>query len=546
MRDPRVSQSIQVLLVEDDPEAVLLIRELLADLKDIPPRVDHVDCLAAAFTHLSRHHYDAILLDLSLPDSQGLDTLSRIQVQAAHLPIVILTVLDDAVLALEALRRGAQDYTIKGRIDGQAILRSLHYAIERKQAEESLRLQAHSLRKRVKELNCLYTISSLIEQFDSSPEHTLQNVVEQIPAGWQYPQATCARITVDNNIYQSAHFRPSTWHQIRPILLQGQEAGCVEVYYDAGQIEPDASPFLAEEEELLKAIAERIGRVIERWQAEENLRRERDLLHRIMTTSPIGITLVDQHGQITFANLPAERILGLSLADITRRTYNAPEWRSTDYEGNPWPEEEQPFRQVMESGQPVYDVHHAIEWPNGQRRLLSINGAPLRNPHGQIDGVVFVIKDVTERIGALQRELGSLDLLSTAPDTSVTAEMFGLTSLRRGQPAAFAELAQQYETILDQTLEQRVYRVEYDTTAALRSMAEYPGNLSAGPRDVIELHTAVLRTKSATTTAQRAQAYAEEGHITALELMGYLVSYYRYRSLVRRIASHSREGTTNE
>lgn len=132
--------------------------------------------------------------------------------------------------------------------------------------------------------------------------------------------------------------------------------------------------------------------------AQEALQQERDLLNTIMTASPIAITLVDREGRITFANPRAELLLGLSRDEITHQTYNSPVWRITDYDGNPFPEEQLPFVRVMATGQPVFNVRHAITWPNGRRVYLSINGMPLFDANGRVSGMVAAFEDVTERV----------------------------------------------------------------------------------------------------------------------------------------------------
>jgi len=137
--------------------------------------------------------------------------------------------------------------------------------------------------------------------------------------------------------------------------------------------------------------------ITERKQVEAALRSERDLLHGIMQTSVAAIVVLDVSGQITFANQQAERVLGLTRADLQQRTYNAVEWRITDFAGAPFPEEQLPFAQVLATGEAVFDVRHAIEWPSGGRRYLSINGAPLRDDSGAIAGVVCLVTDITDQ-----------------------------------------------------------------------------------------------------------------------------------------------------
>jgi PAS domain S-box-containing protein/putative nucleotidyltransferase with HDIG domain len=135
-----------------------------------------------------------------------------------------------------------------------------------------------------------------------------------------------------------------------------------------------------------------------RKKAEEELKHQHDLINRMMETSPIGITMVDTEGRIVFANPQAEQILGLTRDKIRERTYNDPAWCISDFHGNPVPEENLPFARVIRTRQPVYDIRHAIEYPDGRRVLLSINGAPLFDEKGDIDAVVFALSDITQRL----------------------------------------------------------------------------------------------------------------------------------------------------
>jgi DNA-binding response OmpR family regulator len=108
-----------------------------------------------------------------------------------------------------------------------------------------------------------------------------------------------------------------------------------------------------------------------------------------------------------------------------------------------------------------------------------------------------------------------------------TARTFGLRPLGEAAPERFAELVEQYGQLLDRALEQRAYKVDHHVSDALRGLADELGFLRAGPRDVVELHTAALRGRIGPATPQRAQAYVEEARVAILELMGHLVAYYR-------------------
>ncbi len=142
-------KAINVLLLEDNPGDSRLIRELLADSND-KFNLQCVDFLSKGLEYLNSHTVDAVLLDLGLPDSQGLNTLESVRASKAAIPIIVLTGLNDENIAIEALRRGAQDYLIKGSSIGSMLPRVIRYAIERKNAEKELQ---QSLEKFTRALN---------------------------------------------------------------------------------------------------------------------------------------------------------------------------------------------------------------------------------------------------------------------------------------------------------------------------------------------------------------------------------------------------------
>ncbi|MDC4203163.1 MAG: EAL domain-containing protein [Candidatus Manganitrophus sp.] len=140
-------KQINALLIEDNPADARLIREILSDVKGLSL---HLVCSDRISTGMKRFHQgpiDVILLDLSLPDSQGLDSLSRVQTQAPGVPIVILSGLSDEQTAVQAIQKGAQDYLIKGRISGDLLAHAISYAIERKRAAEALRVSEQQYRQ---------------------------------------------------------------------------------------------------------------------------------------------------------------------------------------------------------------------------------------------------------------------------------------------------------------------------------------------------------------------------------------------------------------
>jgi DNA-binding response OmpR family regulator len=129
------------------------------------------------------------------------------------------------------------------------------------------------------------------------------------------------------------------------------------------------------------------------------------------------------------------------------------------------------------------------------------------------------------------REIESLEQFPRLPHAAVAAQSLGLTSLRESLPDLFDELVQHYGDLLDQALEQRVYKVNYQLAESLRALGDQLGFIKAGPRDVVQIHHAALLIKAANVTVSKARAYIEEGRMLILELMGNLVSYYRNYTL---------------
>jgi diguanylate cyclase (GGDEF)-like protein len=133
---------LHVLAVEDNPGDALLVREMFDEAAEGPVLVEHVNRLATGISRLLDARYDCVLLDLSLPDATGLDALDQIRTAAVDVPVIVLSGRADEELARRAVQDGAQDYLVKGQVDGRLLVRSVSYAIERKRAEAQLAHQA--------------------------------------------------------------------------------------------------------------------------------------------------------------------------------------------------------------------------------------------------------------------------------------------------------------------------------------------------------------------------------------------------------------------
>lgn len=145
----------------------------------------------------------------------------------------------------------------------------------RKEAERKLEQATGQLKERVKELDCLYAISRLRDRTDFSLDGTLQLIVELLPPSWQYPKLACARILMEGYQIATEDFVSTEWFLSREIRVGGQKAAVLEICYrdKPPGSETGRDVFLAEEQRLLDAVAERIGKIIEREWMEEDMRR---------------------------------------------------------------------------------------------------------------------------------------------------------------------------------------------------------------------------------------------------------------------------------
>ena len=130
----------------------------------------------------------------------------------------------------------------------------------------------HELTERIKELNCLYGISRIVETDNISLKEILNEAIKIIPLAWQYPKVTCARIRFKRDYFVTANFKETIWKQAENIFVNGRLYGNIEVFYLEEKPQCYEGPFLHEERDLLHAIAERLGHIIERELVKDKLK----------------------------------------------------------------------------------------------------------------------------------------------------------------------------------------------------------------------------------------------------------------------------------
>src|SRR5664279_5412225 len=172
-----------VLLVEDNPGDALLMREMLVEHGANQAEITHVETMGELEKHVAGNTVDVILLDLGLPDAQGLEAVKRAHAAAPRVALVVLTGLDDDILSVQALQEGAQDYLVKGQIDPRGLIRAMRYSIERKIMEDAL------FEAKERAQVTLNSIGDGVICTDVAGNITFLNRVAELITGWAWQDA---------------------------------------------------------------------------------------------------------------------------------------------------------------------------------------------------------------------------------------------------------------------------------------------------------------------------------------------------------------------
>jgi len=209
------NEPIKILLIEDNPADVRLLQEMLTEAKDFSYSLECADRLSAGLSSLYRGGIDVVLLDLSLPDSQGLHTFDQVYAQAPYVPVIIMTITGDEETAVKAVQKGAQDYLFKGQVNGNCLVRSIRYAIERKRTEEELMQYRSHLEELVQERTAQLTTANEqlqgeiikrkgVEESLRAEQQRLFTLLDGLP-GFVYLQAPDYSIRFANRYFRE-HF----------------------------------------------------------------------------------------------------------------------------------------------------------------------------------------------------------------------------------------------------------------------------------------------------------------------------------------------------
>ncbi|MDQ7784183.1 MAG: PAS domain S-box protein [Desulfomonilaceae bacterium] len=259
---------------------------------------------------------------------------------------------------------------------------------ERKMAEEELRRRTRDLSERIKELNCLYGISKLVESEAASPEDMVASILDLVPEASHDPGATCARIVLEDREFKTDNFKETRWKLSSPVTVQGEPIGTLDVCSLKSDRESGKQPFLDEERKLIEAVAERIGRIVERNRAEKALRFSEERFRAIFESAEEYIFIKDRDLKHVLVNPAMERLLGRKAADVVGL-------RSENLFGREAGiHMEEVDRRVLD-GESVEEERTIPV--HGVPLTLHFTTVPLKDRGGRVMGICTMAREITER-----------------------------------------------------------------------------------------------------------------------------------------------------
>ncbi len=401
-------QLLDLLILEDNPnDAELAVRQL--EREGFSVKWTRVET-EKAFQEGLKGNPDLILADYVVPSFGGIDALSMKMGRAPDIPLIMVLGKIGEEVAVKCVKLGAVDYVLKDKLFrlGAAVNRALEEARvyrERGQAEQALRKRTRDLDERIKELSCLYAISDLTHELDISVQEILQRVVKLIPPSWQYPEITCARIILEDQEFRTKNFKETAWKLTSNISVQGKKAGTVEVFYLEEKPKSDEGPFLKEERNLINDIAERLGRAVERKQAEVELRESEVKYRTLVENLPQKIFLKNRDLTYISCNKNYARDLKIEPDEIVGKD---------DYEFYPrqlakkYREDD---KRIIESGESEDIEERYLQ--DGRERWVHTAKTPVRDEAGNVTGVLGIFSDITETKKVQEKARESQNVMET-------------------------------------------------------------------------------------------------------------------------------------
>ena len=262
---------------------------------------------------------------------------------------------------------------------------------ERKKIDEEKNKLFHDVSERIKELNCLYRASKIVENADDSLSNILQKTVDLIPPSWQYPEVTCARIIFERQEFKTKNFNETKWKQTANIIISGEKKGVIEVYHLEEKPESTDGPFLKEERHLIDGLGIQLGNIIKRKQAEETIQQQNTFLNTILESLTHPFYVINANDfSIKMTNTAAG---GGNSSGKSSTCYELTHKRNKPCETK---EHLCPLKEVMKTKKPV-TVEHTHYDKNGKARIFEVHGFPIFDVNGNVVQMIEYSLDITKR-----------------------------------------------------------------------------------------------------------------------------------------------------
>ena len=274
---------------------------------------------------------------------------------------------------------------------------------ERKRTDEMLKQRTHDLGERVKELNCLYAISNLLEKPDISLEEIFQSVVDLIPTSLRYPQIACSRIILKDKEYKTENFKETNWKQSSEIFVNSKRMGVLEICYLEERPEIDEERFVKEERSLIKVIIERLGHIIERIQAENESKKSEEKFRSLVGNIP-GVSYrcrCDEQWTMDFISDEVKNLTGYPASDFLQNAVRS--WASIMHPEGKEASDERVMKKI--NRKEPYITEYRIIGADGDIRWCYEKGQGVFDEQGNLcflDGVIVENTDRKQAEEALQ------------------------------------------------------------------------------------------------------------------------------------------------
>ena len=382
-----------VLLIEDDPADARLILEALSAEIDSPFRVEWVTQLSAGLVRLSREGFDVVMLDLSLPDVQGIEAVDQVCLAAPDLLILVLSGLTDEEVARQAVQRGAYDYFSKGHVDAHWLPRALRYVIARKTALDALAVSEARFRaiSDASPLGILVTDRQGSCLYTNAAYHRISGLSfdEALGMNWKVAIHSDDRERVFSEWQATAHDQKPFQTEFR-FLREGQSVVWARVNAAAMRQGNRLHGYV----QTVEDITERKSEEALLHDAQEKLFEEKERAQVTLNSIGDGVLTTDTVGNITYLNRVAEEMTGWPWQDASGRplaeVFNVIDGTTRQPVPNV-------AEQAVQQNELVsLDIQSVLVRRDGYEAGIEDSAAPIHDRRGRVVGAVLVFHDVSD------------------------------------------------------------------------------------------------------------------------------------------------------